>query len=239
MTKLLAFHNDPAVKAHYLARVTAHEEADEIIRGTYWERGKGCAVGCTIHNPHGGHAAYETELGVPQVLARLEDRIFEGMQSGDSKTFPRRFLSAIPVGADLSLVWPRFAVWLLVDEKHGVARHTKKDGPQWVAIHRVASLYREVIKGREVKRAEWAEARRNATANAATTDATYAATYATYAIYAATYATYAATYATADAATYATYAADATAYADARRQAFKRQSDKLIELLGQSQVEAA
>ena len=42
MTKLLAFHNDPEIKAKYVARVKAHAEADEIIKGKYWEDGKGC-----------------------------------------------------------------------------------------------------------------------------------------------------------------------------------------------------
>ncbi len=48
-TTLRAFHNNPKVKSKYLARVKAHEKADEIIKGTYWQGGKGCAVGCTIH----------------------------------------------------------------------------------------------------------------------------------------------------------------------------------------------
>lgn len=29
-----AFHNDPKVKAKYVARVRAHQEADRLIRGT-------------------------------------------------------------------------------------------------------------------------------------------------------------------------------------------------------------
>lgn len=46
--KILAFFGDPKIKAKYLRRVKAHYKADEIIKGTYWENGKGCAVGCTI-----------------------------------------------------------------------------------------------------------------------------------------------------------------------------------------------
>lgn len=42
---LLAFHGDPKVKAKYLRRVRAHEKADEIIHGVYWEKGRGCGVG--------------------------------------------------------------------------------------------------------------------------------------------------------------------------------------------------
>lgn len=44
-----AFHNDKKIKAKYLARVKAHIKAGEVIKGKYWENGKGCAVGCTIH----------------------------------------------------------------------------------------------------------------------------------------------------------------------------------------------
>jgi len=74
VTTLRAFHGDPAIKAEYLARVTAHEQADEIIHGLYWEHGKGCAVGCTIHSDR--HDAYETELGLPTWLAFFVDGIF-------------------------------------------------------------------------------------------------------------------------------------------------------------------
>jgi len=111
MSTLLAYHNDPAIKRTYLARVRAHRKADQIIHGTYWENGKGCAVGCTIHS--GSHAAYETELGIPRILAKLEDRLFEGMANGESVYFPERFISSIQVGVYLSNVWNQFAYWLL------------------------------------------------------------------------------------------------------------------------------
>ena len=76
---MIAFHNDPTIKEKYLSRVTEHERADEIVKGQYWENGKGCAVGCTIHS--GNHAAYETELGIPRWMARLEDCISEVFRS--------------------------------------------------------------------------------------------------------------------------------------------------------------
>jgi hypothetical protein len=97
-----AFHNDPELKQKYLNRVLAHKAADEIIKGKYWENGKGCAVGCTIHSNN--HAAYETELGVPQWLAHLEDRIFEGLPNDEAKDFPFLFLDAINIGADLNKI---------------------------------------------------------------------------------------------------------------------------------------
>ena len=225
---MLAFHNKDEIKTEYLARVRAHEVADEIIHGKYWENGKGCAVGCTIHSDQ--HSAYETELGIPLILARLEDRIFEGMANGYSKQFPARFLSAIAVGADLSMVWPRFAVWLLVDEQHGVIRFTKKNSRQWTAIHRVAELYSNLESWD--KRDKKAFRAAYATAAAAAAYAT-AAAYAAYAAYAAAvYATDAAAAAAAYAAAAAAAAAtDAAAAANTRKKSYKTQADKLLELL--------
>jgi hypothetical protein len=43
MIKLLAFHSDPEIKKKYVARVMEHQKLDEIIQGTYWAAGKGCA----------------------------------------------------------------------------------------------------------------------------------------------------------------------------------------------------
>ena len=109
-----AFFNDVSVKAKYLDRVRQHAAADEIIHGKYWENGKGCAVGCTIHGSK--HMDYESELGIPVMLAHLEDRLFEGQPNGKSKLFPERFLIAARIGADLSRVGWKFLHWLLTEE---------------------------------------------------------------------------------------------------------------------------
>jgi hypothetical protein len=42
---MLAYHNDPAQKAAILQQLEQHRVADEIVKGQYWENGKGCAVG--------------------------------------------------------------------------------------------------------------------------------------------------------------------------------------------------
>jgi len=39
---LIAFHGKSTIKKKYLARVNKHAKADEIIKGIYWENGKGC-----------------------------------------------------------------------------------------------------------------------------------------------------------------------------------------------------
>ena len=152
---MLAFFNKSSVKRTYLARVRAHAKADEIIHGTYWENGKGCAVGCTIHGSD--HGKYETELGIPRILAKLEDVLFERMANGHAKEFPLQFLSAIKVGSDLSIVWPKFAHWMLLDSEHGVIRFAKKENTKQ-AIQRVGELYGLKVSGKEPTKQEWNDA---------------------------------------------------------------------------------
>lgn len=97
---MLSFHNDPLIKDKYLYRVIKHREMDNIIQGKGWENGKGCAVGCTLENYD--HSRYPIELGLPEWLAKLEDRIFEGLEKEYAMTWPEIFLSSIPIGVDLS-----------------------------------------------------------------------------------------------------------------------------------------
>lgn len=108
-----AFHGDPEVKAKYLRRVINHQRLDSIVQGTYWEDHKGCAVGCTLHSPEDDylrfdegdiHVAYESELGLPEWVAELEDFIFEQLTDPTIiRDWPLRFLEVIPVGARYGL----------------------------------------------------------------------------------------------------------------------------------------
>lgn len=147
---MIAFHGDPKIKEKYLARLRAHAKADEIIHGVYWEHGKGCAVGCTIHSSR--HESYETELGIPTAIAYLEDSIFESLQNGDAKAFPLRFLKAIPVGADLSMVISQFIYWMLSDETWGL-KPEAEDVKQ--AVNAVSECYRRRIAGDEPTQTQW------------------------------------------------------------------------------------
>lgn len=155
MKTLKAFHNDQQIKEKYLSRVHAHRLADEIIKGQYWEGGKGCAVGCTIHS--GEHDRYETELGIPRWLARLQDSIFEGLPNDQALDFPEQFLSSIPVGADLTKVYNRFMIWLLIDPSQGVLRFADERGA--IAIKRVAELHQLELEGRRLGRRAYRSAR--------------------------------------------------------------------------------
>jgi len=244
---MLAFHGDAAIKEKYLNRVRLHEAADEIIHGKYWERGKGCAVGCTVHSD--SHVAFETELGIPQMLARLEDRLFEGMANGTSKQFPARFLAVIEPGADLSRVPWLFLHWLLTEEL------ASRDDPRVAKeIKACADVLIPLTKGEPCDRNAAGLARRAvlearskivwpAAADAAADAAAYAAAAADAAADAAAYAAAAAAADAAAAAAAASAAADAAAYAAAdaaayaaarsrsRREFYHQMAEKLLQLM--------
>jgi hypothetical protein len=97
-------------------QLRAHAEADEIVKGVYWQDGKGCGVGCLSHDPEGGHKEVAYRTGVPLMLVRLEDTIFEGLSNVDAKRWAVDFWDAIEPGADLSRVGWRFLYWLLTDK---------------------------------------------------------------------------------------------------------------------------
>lgn len=120
---MLTFHNDPAIKEKFIARVKAHKEADRLVKGQYWENGKGCAVGCTLEGS--SHIEYEFQLGIQEWLARVEDRIFEGLPNELAMKWPLEFLEAIPVGKNLSEVWPKFCIFLMLDESQCASRSPK------------------------------------------------------------------------------------------------------------------
>jgi hypothetical protein len=159
-----AYHNDPALKEQFVTLLKQHQAADQIVQGTYWSDGHGCAVGCSIESlrqikglrsvDHSNHALYEELIGVPRILARLEDGIFEGLPTKAAHEWPVRFAEAVPVGADLSRVWPQFAVWLLVDPQDGVIKFAKTERSRQ-AIQEVADLYSQQLNGLTITEQEW------------------------------------------------------------------------------------
>jgi len=223
---MISFHGDSKIKEKYLARVKRHREADNLVRGIGWENGRGCAVGCTLENYD--HKAYETELGVPEWLARVEDTLFEGMSKDDAMEWPERFLKAIPIGVDLEKVKAPFLIFVLESAletfDHAKFPECKK------AIDSVIDLYRSGETNLEKYRAAACVDNDNAAARAAayTTRAARAAAYTARA--AARTAAYAARAACVDndnaAARAAAYAACAACVVDD----YKKNADKLIEI---------
>lgn len=142
-----AFHNNAEIKAKYVKRVDAHIKADNLIRGEGWTGEKGCAIGCTLEAYN--HRRYESELGIPEWLAKVEDTLFEGMSLQKSKTWPRTFLKAINVGADLEKVKVLFLVAVLKQslKSMNACKYDKDSNAQVVAaIEQSKAAVKEMIR---------------------------------------------------------------------------------------------
>ena len=214
MKNLQAYLNDESLKEKTIASMQVDIKAEALVKGHYWNGQNGCFVGCVIRGD--SHADFELKLGIPRIIARLADRIFEGLPYDDAKKFSVDFLQAIKPGADLSTVWPKFAVFILIDKEYGVIKFAKKNKTK-KTIQDIADLYQRIINGEKIDANTWLEARRNA-----------AAAYA---------ADAAAAYADAAAAAAAAYAAAADAAAAAAAYARSRHyvslATALIKFLGE------
>ncbi len=118
MITLTAYHGSNKIKSKYVKRMKDHITNDELVHGVGFENGKGCAVGCTLNRYD--HKCYQNELGLPEWLALLEDKLFEGMSLEKSKTFPLELLKAIPVGADLTKTFHKMNIFILELAKQNV-----------------------------------------------------------------------------------------------------------------------
>lgn len=225
-----AFFGNEFIKEDYVYQIRQHQLADEIIQGRFWENGKGCAVGCTIHDSN--HSKYETELGVPVWLAKLEDTIFEGLPNKIAKQWPLKFLKAIPLNADLDTI--KFPMLIFIIES--ARESTTEDKSIRIIDSVLEELHRPVLDLVKLQKARSAAASDAASYTAAVA-ASYAAASAvsytaasavSYAASAASYAASDASYAASDA---ASYAASAAARAGAKQDIYIKFATKLLELL--------
>jgi hypothetical protein len=216
---LLVYHGSIELKNQVLAEMKAHRESDRLIKGKYWEDGKGCAVGCLLKS--GNHIEYEEKFGIPVHLAYLEDGLFEGLTKEKAMLWPERFLDAFEPGKDYSKTWYKFAVWLLFDPQDGIIKHATQEETE--VIRSVAKLYQLAAAGIAVTQKDW-EKVADAAYAAANVSVANVSAYAANA-YAAAYVAYAA-YAPAN------VVAAANTYANvADADAYKLMADKLIEII--------
>ena len=150
-----AFTSETKISKERLLEVLAeHRKADRIIQGHYWLNGRGCAVGCSIHDfapgYENGHQMYEDLFGIPEQLAELEDKIFEGLSITAAKKWPERFIRAIQPGADLSVVCDEWLLWLLRNDKSPLAPWKNME---WMA--NIAALYERRLVGNEPAFNDW------------------------------------------------------------------------------------
>jgi len=216
-----AFRNDQKVKDLYVNRMIDHGKLDEIIQGTAWENGKGCFVGCSFNEYD--HTKFSSEGIGPVWLAKLADRIFEGLSKEDAQKFAIEFYPSIPLGVDLEKVKIPFLIFV-VESTLDTFDHKKFPKTKAAIDGVLVELKKDPIDLEKLK-----VARKDAAA-AAAADAACAAADAACAAADAAYAAYAA-YA-ADA---ACAAADA-AYAAARTKRYKLFADKLLELIGDLEI---
>ena len=176
---------DSEMASTVMAELKYHHDNDQIIKGVYWEKGKGCAVGCLLKS--GRHIEYEVKFGIPVLLARLEDTLFEGLESKASKLWPQRFMgAALAVGESreermklLTQVGWQFFHWMVADElPKSVIGEGKVFEDVRESIAQVAETLKPLADGRKVDAAELARVSKAAHAAAADAHAAHAANYA-------------------------------------------------------------
>ncbi len=89
--------------------VNQHIDADSVIQGTYWNRftGKGCFIGCLAHDKD--PSINESRYGIPMMVQRIAESIFEALPVNDAKAFFAAFPDAVACdGKDLSRVGWQF-----------------------------------------------------------------------------------------------------------------------------------
>lgn len=158
------------LKSALLAEIIKHREQDRVVQGTYGEgigeNFRGCAVGCSIDSlfrlgghvlPHylcGDHGIYERELGIPRILAELQDIIHEGLSDESFPTWPERFMEAVPTEKDLSLAFPKFALWFLTDETYGILNYAIGTIHQ-EAVEEASGLFSSIVVGEHIPLHVW------------------------------------------------------------------------------------
>ena len=83
--------------------VEKHIAADAVIQGDYWDGHRGCFIGCLNHSsdPYGA----EKEYGLPIMVQRIAEAIFERLPAEDAPKFFAALPDAIGCdGKDLSCV---------------------------------------------------------------------------------------------------------------------------------------
>ena len=140
---MISFHGKQNIKDEYLALLTAYRDANEKVKELYWSTGR---ISKCID--------YESDLGIPLQISFIENEILKDLPKETAMQWPVKFIEAIPVGVDLSIVWKKFIYWLLVDKKNMGIKFFNKKG--FDAIDRVANLYDRWISGDNPTYQEWA-----------------------------------------------------------------------------------
>ena len=173
LTPLRAWHGDPALRASTIATAERHRAADLLRHGATGrpsDGAPGCSVVCTVGSYD--HSLYPIHLGLPEWLARMQDRIYEslprdGRHLDDEWTVD--LLGCIEPGADLDAVLPHILHDILVEVALPVA------GSSVLAVQGVIGLLSRRIAGDEPTLTAWGAAWAAARAAEAAAEAAEAA----------------------------------------------------------------
>lgn len=101
-----------------IARIAAHRAADEIVQGTGFRAGHGCAIGCSLdkydHSEYARVVLGESSHNL--LLAELIDDLHEAQPLTSALDWPGRVAAALQPGADTTLALKRWLHWLLAVE---------------------------------------------------------------------------------------------------------------------------
>jgi len=207
----------PELREKMILIADEHARKDAYSRGRYqpFDGKPGCSIGCAIMTAmelgvlprktnYDDHTAVSQMYGLPPQIPYIIDRLFECLPRELSQQWTPRWMRACRDGADYSLVWARFALWLLRDLPRG--EHSN------AAVDSVIGLYERWLAGNKPSETEFKAADSDSCIYAYASD-TYSAYIAASHIACSAYSDYIAAY--------------AYAYADDD----VRMSDKLIELL--------
>lgn len=101
---------------HLAATVAEHIKADAVVQGDYWseDEQKGCFIGCLVHADRPD--LIEERYGVPVMITRIAEAVFERLPADEAKQFFADFPAAINNdGKDLSRVGWQFLAQTLRD----------------------------------------------------------------------------------------------------------------------------
>ena len=91
-------------KQHWVDVMQAHQDADRITQGLWWNGSKGCFFGCVMEEDNVNLAEAAKVMGLPLWLVRLAEKIHEGLPATDAINWPVKLLKAIPVETDISKI---------------------------------------------------------------------------------------------------------------------------------------
>ena len=153
---ILAWHNEPELKASALERLREHQRLETIVQGSYWSSRfeRGCQLGCLTHTNRDTHGAAELLFGIAKRIGYWLEAVFEGLPSEEATQWVIESTEAIPVGAELSRCHHHFCAWLMGES--GLMRITELNR---AAIEKVRDLHLRAISGDALDDSELSAAR--------------------------------------------------------------------------------